>query len=222
MVRFPRPATFQNKVTSSDGSRHPISRTVSPFPGRSTLMTSAPKSAKCRAQPGPARTVEMSMTRRSDNGDLGTTETLTAEARCRAKRPLIDQGRWVLWCRAALVASSRSCASGCHRTRPPAAAESPARFRLNFLSHHDSRSCDLDGRSNCCGLFNGGFRRDAHARRRITHNGMFPCLRCGSSSRLDLSISRPAMTFMRVSAGSMTSSMNPRSAATYGFANRSV
>ena len=162
------------------------------------------------------------MTRRSESGDVGTTETLTAEARCRATRPLADQGHWVWWCRRALVASSRSCATRCHRTRPPSAAESPARFPFDFLSHHDSRSGDLDGSSNCCGLFNGGFGRDAHARYRFAHNGMFPCLRCGSSSRLDLSISRPAMTFMRVSAGSMTSSMNPRSAATYGLANRSV
>ncbi|CAB4802545.1 unannotated protein [freshwater metagenome] len=77
IVRFPRPTIFQNNVTSSDGSRHPMSRTVSPVPGRSTLMTSAPKSAKCRAQPGPARTVEISITRRSERGGLGTTETLT-------------------------------------------------------------------------------------------------------------------------------------------------
>jgi hypothetical protein len=33
----------------------------------------------------------MSLTRRSDNGDWGTTETLTADARCRATRPLADQ-----------------------------------------------------------------------------------------------------------------------------------
>jgi len=120
------------------------------------------------------------------------------------------------------VTSSRSRTTRCHRTRPPAATESPTRFRRHFLTDHDPRTCDLDcSRDRSC-FFDGWFGRNAHARRRIAHNGMFPCLRCGSSSRLDLSISRPAMTFMRVSAGSMTSSMNPRSAATYGLANRSV
>ena len=88
IVRFPRPAIFQNNVTPSDGSRHPMSRTVSPVPGRSTLMTSAPKSASCRAHPGPASTVEISMTRRSDRGGFGTRQTLTAEAKWWATRRL--------------------------------------------------------------------------------------------------------------------------------------
>ena len=38
------------------------------------------------------------------------------------------------------------------------------------------------------------------------HRGMFPCLRRGSSSRFVLSMARPAMSLLRVSAGSMTSS----------------
>ena len=51
-----------------------------------------------------------------------------------------------------------------------------------------------------------------------THNGTLPCLRWGSSSRLVRSIARPATSLRRVSAGSMTSSMKPRSAAAYGLA----
>ena len=38
------------------------------------------------------------------------------------------------------------------------------------------------------------------------HRGMFPCLRRGSSSRFVFSMARPAMSLLRVSAGSMTSS----------------
>ena len=45
------------------------------------------------------------------------------------------------------------------------------------------------------------------------HSGTLPCLRLGSSSRLDASMRRPATNFWRVSAGSITSSMYPRSAA---------
>ena len=37
---------FHHNVTSSRGSRQPIDRTLSPDPGRSTLMTSAPKSER--------------------------------------------------------------------------------------------------------------------------------------------------------------------------------
>ena len=39
------------------------------------------------------------------------------------------------------------------------------------------------------------------------YSGTLPCLRFGSSSRFDRSMARPAMSFRRVSAGSMTSSM---------------
>jgi crotonobetainyl-CoA:carnitine CoA-transferase CaiB-like acyl-CoA transferase len=46
MVRLPRPTSFQNRVTSSRGSRQPMERSESPSPGRSTLMASAPKSAR--------------------------------------------------------------------------------------------------------------------------------------------------------------------------------
>ena len=48
----------------------------------------------------------------------------------------------------------------------------------------------------------------------IAYSGTLPCLRFGSSSRFDRSSSRPAMSLMRVSAGSITSSTKPRSAAT--------
>jgi len=54
------------------------------------------------------------------------------------------------------------------------------------------------------------------------HSGTLPCLRRGSSSRLVANIRRPATSFWRVSAGSITSSMYPRSAAAYGDAYLSV
>jgi len=38
------------------------------------------------------------------------------------------------------------------------------------------------------------------------YSGMLPCLRRGNSSRFDFNISNPAMSLIRVSAGSMTSS----------------
>ena len=41
----------------------------------------------------------------------------------------------------------------------------------------------------------------------LHHSGTLPCLRCGSSSRLVASIRKPATSFWRVSAGSITSSM---------------
>ena len=47
----------------------------------------------------------------------------------------------------------------------------------------------------------------ATATARTLHNGTFPCLRLGRSSRLESSMARPEMSLMRVSAGSMTSSM---------------
>lgn len=53
-------------------------------------------------------------------------------------------------------------------------------------------------------------------------SGTLPCLRCGRSSRFERNIRRPATTLRRVSAGSITSSMKPRSAATYGLAYFSV
>ena len=55
-----------------------------------------------------------------------------------------------------------------------------------------------------------------------TYSGMLPCLRAGSSSRFVRSSSSPAISLTRVSAGSITSSTKPRSAATYGLAKRSV
>src|SRR5436305_4204316 len=51
-------------------------RTPSPV-GDSTLITSAPKSARWRAAPGPANTVAMSITRMSLNADMGQTLRMT-------------------------------------------------------------------------------------------------------------------------------------------------
>src|SRR5204863_3748752 len=48
----------------------------------------------------------------------------------------------------------------------------------------------------------------------VPHSGMFPCLRAGTASRLVESIRSVLIRRGRVSAGSMTSSMYPRSAAT--------
>ena len=47
----------------------------------------------------------------------------------------------------------------------------------------------------------------------VAHSGTFPCLRLGRSSRLPRSRSSDRLRTRRVSAGSMTSSMKPRSAA---------
>lgn len=98
------------------------------------------------------------------------------------------------------------------RRGPPPAREPPTRLAGTLFDQHDLGPRDLDGRGNSSRFLDGGLGRDGDARG-VAHSGMFPCLRCGSSSRLDLSISRPAMTLMRVSAGSMTSSTKPRSAA---------
>src|ERR1019366_8606480 len=54
------------------------------------------------------------------------------------------------------------------------------------------------------------------------HSGMFPCLRLGRSSRFDTSRARLLTSTRRVSAGSITSSTYPRSAAAYGLAYLSV
>ena len=53
----------------------------------------------------------------------------------------------------------------------------------------------------------------------VAHSGMFPCLRAGIVSRFVPSIRSALIKRGRVSAGSITSSMNPRSAAMYGVAN---
>jgi hypothetical protein len=53
------------------------------------------------------------------------------------------------------------------------------------------------------------------------YKGMLPCFFLGELSTLFLSIRKARMILGRVSCGSITSSMNPRSAATNGFANRS-
>src|SRR4029450_2824329 len=53
---------------------------------------------------------------------------------------------------------------------------------------------------------------------RTPQRGALPCLRWGSSSRLVRRTRIPATILRRVSAGSITSSMKPRSAAAYGLA----
>ena len=98
------------------------------------------------------------------------------------------------------------------RRGPPPTREPPTRLAGTLFDQHDLGPRDLDGRGNSSRFLDGGLGRDRDARG-VAHSGIFPCLRCGSSSRLDLSISRPAMTLIRVSAGSMTSSTKPRSAA---------
>src|SRR5436190_10516660 len=64
MQRLLRLTTFHQSPTPSRGSFHAMLRSESPPLGRSTLMTSAPKSARYRAQLGPASTVDRSSTRR--------------------------------------------------------------------------------------------------------------------------------------------------------------
>ena len=66
-ARLLRPTTFHMNDSPSCGSRQPMPRVPSPL-GDSTLMTSAPKSARERAQPGPATTVAQSITRRAAGG----------------------------------------------------------------------------------------------------------------------------------------------------------
>ena len=48
---------------------------------------------------------------------------------------------------------------------------------------------------------------------------MFPCLRAGTFSRFVESMRSAWISRLRVCAGSITSSTNPRSAAAYGVAN---
>src|SRR5262245_51380610 len=69
--RLLRLANFHHRPRPSRGSRQAMLRRLSPS-GRSTLMTSAPKSARYRATLGPAITVDRSRTRRSANGSSGT------------------------------------------------------------------------------------------------------------------------------------------------------
>src|SRR6185503_7763402 len=51
-------------------------------------------------------------------------------------------------------------------------------------------------------------------------SGIFPCFFDGFLSRLVWSISSASISFLRVSRGGITASTYPRSAATYGLANR--
>ena len=54
------------------------------------------------------------------------------------------------------------------------------------------------------------------------YSGMLPCLRLGCATRLVSSVSSAVITFGRVSCGTITSSMYPRSAAEYGLAKRAL
>ncbi|CAB5055947.1 unannotated protein [freshwater metagenome] len=70
MVRLLRFTNRHHKPSPSTRSRHPMLRKLSPPSGRSILMTSAPKSARYRAQFGPARTVDRSRTRKPAKADV--------------------------------------------------------------------------------------------------------------------------------------------------------
>jgi len=113
------------------------------------------------------------------------------------------------------------------RTGPGSAAETPS--RVAWLGDWAERRClgpeHLDCSHDGHGFLIGRCSRTRHADRCVArhgHSGTFPCLRRGSSSRFVDSIRSPATSFRRVSAGSMTSSMYPRSAAAYGLAYFSV
>ena len=87
--------------------------------------------------------------------------------------------------------------------RPPAGARA-RRWRRRWPPPPPPSGPGGSTRARCAGR-----RRRARPRRdrpRLHHRGMFPCLRRGSSSRFVLSMARPAMSLLRVSAGSMTSS----------------
>jgi len=53
-----------------------------------------------------------------------------------------------------------------------------------------------------------------------SYSGMFPCLRLGPGSRLSCSVRSATISRGRVSCGTMTSSIYPRSAAGWGLAKR--
>ncbi len=75
------------------------------------------------------------------------------------------------------------------------------------------------------GFSNETSERGLAIRRRMpscpTYSGMFPCFLRGMVSTLFANIRSARITFGRVSRGSITSSINPRSAATNGLAKRS-
>jgi len=106
---------------------------------------------------------------------------------------------------------------------PPPAAKTPRCIAHAIVVGYNHgawpHGVQRSGDGHC--FFVGWHRRDV-AREGSHHSGMFPCLRRGSSSRLVRNIRRPATIFWRVSAGSITSSMYPRSAAAYGLAYFSV
>ena len=116
-------------------------------------------------------------------------------------------------------------------TSADSAATRPAHLDGRSDGGHDLGWCCQSAASNwlrAAGERGGcSRRRRAHGRlgagahRRLgagAHSGMFPCLRRGSSSFLDARRSSERTMTRRVSAGSMTSSTYPRSAATYGLA----
>ncbi len=68
--RLPRPSSFHVYESPPSGGNQPMRRTPSP-PGASTFTTDAPKSARWRAVPGPAKTVAMSTTRTPSRASIG-------------------------------------------------------------------------------------------------------------------------------------------------------
>ena len=111
--------------------------------------------------------------------------------------------------------------------RPGAAGVAPARTRAEVAAsarsdlvvpRTRSSSLHLRTRRRCFGRMRSAGRREDRTTRTAprapsnapgcaVQSGTLPCLRCGSSSRLVLSIFNPATSLRRVSAGSITSSM---------------
>ena len=117
---------------------------------------------------------------------------------------------------------------GWGRAGPPAAGEPPPRRSSASSGRPPGRGqADLEAATMAA---SSSSRGRPHLRRRPTWQrrsgsvtaGCSRACGAGSSSRLERSISSPAISLMRVSAGSITSSTKPRSAATYGLAKRSV
>ena len=110
-------------------------------------------------------------------------------------------------------ASGRSCARCLEVNRPATVSVRLASSRAIRVRRRSDTSSSRPERR-------GASRSEARpaAEPPAHQSGMLPCLRRGSSSRLVRSMARPATTFWRVSAGSITSSTYPRSAAAYGLA----
>src|SRR5688500_8842705 len=92
----------------------------------------------------------------------------------------------------------------------PCGAIALGEHRHRLESHVAARANDAHGNLSAV--------RDEHVAHG-RHRGMLPCFLGGLRSRLVSNAASAALTLARVSRGWMTSSMNPRSAATYGLAN---